>query len=49
MCLTFLVLLLGCATEPGKAYRIGEVMIVKHPDLLADQEGGFIRLWPRMA
>jgi len=39
VCFTFLALLPGCATGPEKVYRIGEVMIVEHPDLLADQEG----------
>lgn len=29
----------GCAKPAGEAYRIGETMIIEHPDLLADQEG----------
>jgi len=39
MCLIVLALVPGCAAKPGKTYKIGEVMIVEHPDLLADQEG----------
>ena len=35
-----LPLMSGCGPSPsGKVYRIGEAVIIEHPDLIADQEG----------
>jgi len=34
-----LPLMSGCTTSSGQVYKIGESVIIEHPDLIADQEG----------